>query len=139
MKLNLVLKVCPEESISDLKSNMSQLLDDPTNSDFEIVCQGETKFKVHKLILATRSSVFKAMFNSVADNKESQNGQVNVPDIDPLTMKTLLKFIYTENTECVLNYAMSILYLIVVCSGLNFEHQCFLRFHIFLLCSTLLF
>ena len=75
---------------------MSQLLDDPTNSDFEIVCQGETKFKVHKLILATRSSVFKAMFNSVADNKESQNGQVNVPDIDPLTMKTLLKFIYTD-------------------------------------------
>ena len=98
MKLNLVLKVCPEESIIDLKSNMSQMLADPSNSDFEIVCgQGEeTKFKVHKLILATRSSVFKAMFNSIADNKESQNGQVKVPDIDPVTMKALLKFIYTD-------------------------------------------
>ena len=98
MKLNLVLKVCLEESIIDLKSNMSQMLADPSNSDFEIVCgQGEeTKFKVHKLILATRSSVFKAMFNSIADNKESQNGQVKVPDIDPVTMKALLKFIYTD-------------------------------------------
>ena len=74
------------------------MLADPSNSDFEIVCgQGEeTKFKVHKLILATRSSVFKAMFNSIADNKESQNGQVKVPDIDPVTMKALLKFIYTD-------------------------------------------
>ena len=33
----------------------------------------------------------------------------------------------------------SILYFIVVSLNLNFEDQCFLRFHIFFLCSTLLF
>ena len=70
VKLHLVLKLrlgssdeTNTEPSSELKLKLAQMLQDPVNSDFEIECQGEV-FKVHKFILAMRSSVFKTMFRN---------------------------------------------------------------------------
>lgn len=48
---------------------------------------------MHKAILAARSEVFKAMFETPM--KESLSGVVTFDDLSSSTMKTFLKFIYT--------------------------------------------
>jgi hypothetical protein len=61
-------------------------------SDFEIICEDQT-FKCHKLFLAFKSDVFKAM---LYHNKCTENttGTVHVDDINAKTMNTLLKYLY---------------------------------------------
>jgi hypothetical protein len=63
-------------------------------SDTKIVCCGEV-LNVHKSILALRSDVFKAMFDSNNNTEETKLGVVKINDIDPVSMKTLIHFIYT--------------------------------------------
>ena len=80
VKLHLVLKLrlggssdeTNTEPSSELKFKLAQMLQDPVNSDFEIECQGEV-FKVHKFILAMRSSVFKTMFRNSGYYCSSEN------------------------------------------------------------------
>lgn len=58
-----------------------------------IVCEG-TKFKVHRVILASQSAVFKKMFE--VDMKEKQCSIVNIPDISPMVMSDVIDYLYTE-------------------------------------------
>lgn len=53
----------------------------------------DVKFPAHKSILASRSKVFDAMFQH--DMKETQTGVVQVEDIEPAVLSTLLQYIYT--------------------------------------------
>lgn len=50
------------------------------------------KFPAHKNILASRSKVFDAMFQHM---KETQTGVIQVEDIEPAVLSTLLQYIYT--------------------------------------------
>lgn len=74
-------------------SNQKTLLESGKSSDMSIVV-GETKIPVHKLILATHSPVFEAMF-SHNDTREAQEQVVNIPDFDVDVMKEFLLYIYT--------------------------------------------
>lgn len=79
-----------------MKEVYRQLYLDGTLSDVTIRA-GTRKFKVHKSILAARSSVFKRKFESDVRGKESD--VVDVANFDPDTMDRLLMFMYTNALE----------------------------------------
>ena len=56
---------------------------------------GENKFPVHRVILATRSPVFAAMFE-LKDTKEQQERMVRLVDCNEETFQALLEYIYAE-------------------------------------------
>ena len=62
-------------------------------ADVTIVC-GDKTFKCHKLILASRSPVFKTMFD--ADMKEKEAGSVEIKNMTPEVLENMLKYIYTS-------------------------------------------
>jgi hypothetical protein len=86
----IVLKV-PNDFNNSI-NDMSQLFSDAELTDVEIIC-GDQTFKCHKLILALKSDVFKAMLYT---NKCTENttGTVRVDDIDAKTMNTMIKYLY---------------------------------------------
>jgi speckle-type POZ protein len=54
---------------------------------------GDREFRAHKLILATRSEVFAAMFQH--PTKEKLTNQIEIEDIEPDVFQELLRFMYT--------------------------------------------
>lgn len=69
------------------------------NGDFsDVILQVEDKqFHAHKAVLACRSKVFGAMFKH--ELKESQTNTVEIKDMEPATMISLLQYIYTGNID----------------------------------------
>jgi len=61
-------------------------------SDIKIKC-GEKVFDCHKIILTSRSLVFKSMIES--DMKEKVNGEVEIKNMDHDVLEDLLKYIYS--------------------------------------------
>lgn len=70
-----------------------------------VVCNKE--FKAHKMILATRSPVFEAMFEH--DCKEVQEGKVNIPDVPADAFEELLRYMYTGKVADPKKYALELL------------------------------
>jgi len=68
------------------------LSDDKEFSDIEIQCKGQS-FDCHIAILAARSPVFKAMFQSNMKEKETQSVTMN--DFKPNVVSEMRNFIYT--------------------------------------------
>lgn len=84
-------------SIPVLESNIGEqfgaLLDDGENTDITFSVGSET-FRAHKLVLATRSPVFKAqLFGSLADTAKDT---YEIEDIEPPVFKALLYFVYRD-------------------------------------------
>ena len=75
---------------------LQDLLTDDETSDFKIVCEGE-ELKCHKLILSLRSDFFKKMFNR--DCKESNEGIMTTTDFTGKTMRSFLKYLYTDSID----------------------------------------
>lgn len=74
--------------------SLSKLFEDSVFSDFTFIVQGE-KFKVHRSILGVASPVFMKLFT--ADMLEKNEGICHVSEIDPLTFREMLRFIYGVN------------------------------------------
>ena len=72
--------------------DLEVLLDSGNYSDVALLVGGK-RLKVHKYILAARSSVFAAMFKH--DMKEKTENTVEIPDISYPVMQELLRFAYT--------------------------------------------
>ena len=87
--------------LSDVEPSLSEALQDlrlyEESSDITIRCDNEA-FPCHKLILGSRSDVFKTMF-AMSDSKEEQNGIIEIEDISAKTMKTFLNFMYKDDLE----------------------------------------
>jgi len=73
-------------------TDMQQLASIENLSDVVVSCGGE-EIAVHKLVLAARSSVFKAMFSS--EMIESISGKVAITNFELPVVKAFLEFIYT--------------------------------------------
>lgn len=80
------------KSLDMIAKNYGCLLRSEESADITIIV-GSEKFAAHKLILSTRSMVFDAMFNT--DMVEKQKNVVEIKDIELVTFKLLLEFIYT--------------------------------------------
>ncbi len=63
-------------------------------TDFTLLCGGQ-QFPCFRVLLAARSSVFRAMF-SHASVKENVDRVVEISDVDADTMQKVLQFVYTD-------------------------------------------
>jgi len=67
-------------------------------SDFVITSRDGTEFKCHKIVLASKSRVFHAMF-SAENMQEAMQSQLRIVDIEPNTLAALLKYLYTGDVD----------------------------------------
>ena len=72
--------------------DMKEIMENTAASDITIKC-GEETFKVHKIFLTSRSSVFKAMLET--EMMEAATREILIKDIDCPTLKEMIHFIYT--------------------------------------------
>jgi len=72
--------------------DLEQVFSSKLFADVTIKC-GDKTFECHKIILASRSNVFKAMFES--NMKEGITGCVEIENIVPEVFENLLQYIYT--------------------------------------------
>jgi len=75
-----------------LVQDITSLLSSKHLTDITIKC-GEKLFDCHQIILASRSQVFKTMFES--NMMEKLTGSVEIKDMDPEVFEDLLKYIYS--------------------------------------------
>ena len=90
-----IAKTC--DNSEDLLQKREELFVSMDLSDVIFNVSGR-QFTAHKIILATKSPVFKAMFHH-SSNKEVLSGQVKVEDIEPDVFQEILLFIYTGRTQ----------------------------------------
>ena len=81
--------ILPPKLGSDLKA----LLEDETLSDVSLVV-GDRSIPAHRVVLASRSSVFRAMFQH--NTKESEEGRVHISDSSYEAVAAMLKFMYCD-------------------------------------------
>lgn len=77
---------------STIFQDLKEMYENGKFSDITLQAR-DVRFPAHKNILASRSKVFDAMFQH--DMKETQTGVVQVEDIEPAVLSTLLQYIYT--------------------------------------------
>ncbi|KAK4478006.1 hypothetical protein RD792_017271 [Penstemon davidsonii] len=77
----------------DLRQSYAQLLESGEGSDVSFEVEGET-FYAHKLILSTRSPVFKAQFYGPL--KEENTRLIKIDEMQAPVFKALLHFIYCD-------------------------------------------
>ncbi|KAL6662105.1 hypothetical protein ACP70R_001489 [Stipagrostis hirtigluma subsp. patula] len=81
----------PSPNLSD---SFGTLLESEEGADVTFKVQEEV-FHAHKLVLATRSPVFKAkLYGPLSDKK---NKSITIEDMEPTVFKKLLHFIYTDS------------------------------------------
>ncbi|KAI3916831.1 hypothetical protein MKW92_003448 [Papaver armeniacum] len=78
---------------SDMIQNLKSLLKFEIGYDITFQVANE-KFRAHKLILAARSPVFKAMFFGLVGNPDMET--VVVEELDPFSFKAMLLFLYSD-------------------------------------------
>ena len=105
--LNKNTKLIPAASVNvpqypTIGKNLVNLLYDE-NGAFDVAfdVSGEI-FKAHKLILSSRSSVFKGMFRTGAAMREGAQGVCTLMDIDKNVFKLLLHFVYADELPALL-------------------------------------
>ncbi|GFR02800.1 speckle-type POZ protein [Trichonephila clavata] len=86
------------KSLENLSEDLMHLLDEASSSFSDVVlkCQFLT-IPAHKNILSARSPVFSAMFKN--EMREKQENVVEISDLDFSTLRTMLFYIYTGNTD----------------------------------------
>lgn len=80
----------PEPRLSE---DLGGLLKTGDGSDFMFVVEGEC-FPAHRLIVASRSPVFKALLES--DMREGKEKKINIHDVRAPAFQILLHFVYTD-------------------------------------------
>ncbi|XP_015903554.3 speckle-type POZ protein B [Parasteatoda tepidariorum] len=78
---------------SSLQHDFRELFMNKKHSDVKLRVNN-IDFLAHKVVLATRSPVFSAMFDQ--DMLENQSGIVQIKDLNEKTLQNLLKFMYTD-------------------------------------------
>ena len=81
----------------NFSTNMVDLWHERFLHDFNIKCDGEN-FPCHKVILASRSDVFKAMLTK-EKLLETSNNEVEIKDCTAKTMCNFMEYIYTDYLE----------------------------------------
>jgi len=82
---------------TDLLSDFKKMFATSAFSDFELTSSDDQVFNVHKIILSVRSPVFFAMLSN--EMKEAKLNAAKIPNIDGVTLKELLRFIYCSCVE----------------------------------------
>lgn len=81
-----------EKRIEDLSTDMKQLLQTGTFSDF-VLSDGSNEIRAHRLVLCARSAVFAKMIQ--LPMKENRENRITIEDISFHVLKEMLNFMYT--------------------------------------------
>lgn len=91
----------PAHNIVHSQHMTERLWKDRRFTDVEVLC-GETRFELHRAVLAAASPVFERMLRS--DMAESKSQQIVISDVDASAIEHALEYIYTghvaEKTGC---------------------------------------
>jgi len=80
------------EPVSRLSLDISSIFESSKFSDCVVACDGR-EFRCHKNILASRSTVFDAMFTH--DMEENRKSKVDIVDLDGDTAHDMVRYIYS--------------------------------------------
>lgn len=80
------------EPVSRLSLDISSIFESSKFSDCVVACDGR-EFRCHKNILASRSTVFDAMFTH--DMEENRKSKVDIVDLDGDTVHDMVRYIYS--------------------------------------------
>jgi speckle-type POZ protein len=83
--------------ITSLSTDLCSLWQEQYLHDLIIKCEGKT-FPCHKVILASRSEVFKAMLTQ-EDSLERIKNEVEIKDSSPEALGSFLEFLYTDHLK----------------------------------------
>lgn len=86
--------------------------------------QQQERIAAHKLILSIASPVFMAMFYGSGSQMQSTGSQIQIPDIDARTFKSMLKYMYTDELEIEPDSVMSTLYCAKKYAVVSLEREC---------------
>ncbi|KAI3382587.1 hypothetical protein SNEBB_002254 [Seison nebaliae] len=89
-------KTVDHEHMTDLLTSMAQLLNEMDLSDVTIKTQ-TADMKAHKIILASRSSVFKEMLKP--DLMQKLDSLIDLSDTSVASVRSMLKYIYSGQVE----------------------------------------
>lgn len=81
-----------------LPVDMQRFLNSEFLGDFSIVSNDKKEFKVHRTILAARSSVFQRMLHH--NVKETITGRMEIDDIDSATLQLMISYMYSGMVYC---------------------------------------
>jgi len=81
-----------KKSAEQLIPDYEFALNDKDFSDVKIVC-GDRVFDCHRIILSTRSPVFRAMFQN--GMTEARTKRVEIKELEPAVVQAMLEYIYT--------------------------------------------
>lgn len=81
----------------DMESVASSFQPDALFSDVTLLCR-DRSFACHKVVLAARSDVFRAML-SHEDMEEALTKKVKIIDIEPEILEMMLLFLYTDDVR----------------------------------------
>ncbi len=84
----------PDQPVSELARDFSKVLTDPIFSDWSLICDGET-IRCHRIFLGSRSRFFRRIFEQ-SEFSEDNSRETELKNIDLVTLKRLLKYIYTD-------------------------------------------
>ena len=84
------------EITAKLQADYGNLFESSAHSDVVLKC-GSRTFSCHKAILTSRSPVFEAMFSH--NLRESRHNEVEINDLEPDSVRIMLKYIYSGNLE----------------------------------------
>ena len=79
-----------------LVEDISKLFLDPQFSDVVLLCQGE-EIRAHRVILSTRSPVFRAMLQS--EMSECVTGKIQIDDANKDVFKEMLRYMYCAKVD----------------------------------------
>ena len=84
------------EITAKLQTDFDSLYESSAHSDVVLKC-GSRAFSSHKAILTSRSPVFEAMFSH--NLRESRHNEVEIKDLEPDTVRVMLRYIYSGHLE----------------------------------------
>jgi len=94
-------------SHKQITNDLDDILSNKDFSDVIVIC-GDSKFHCHKVFLAARSPVFKAMLT--VDMKEKNSSEVHIEDVTADVMEELLQFIYKGKSSNFDKYVTDLLF-----------------------------
>lgn len=80
-----------------LADSIGKLVNNKDNADTTIVFKNsDVKYFAHKLILSSRSDVFRTMFYGAVEKVTTNSSEFEIADMEPETFLELLRFMYTD-------------------------------------------
>ncbi|CAL1295720.1 unnamed protein product [Larinioides sclopetarius] len=102
-RMNVAVKNSKEHVEKEKPQDMPVLVDDLKSMyNNRIFCDTELRtptqaFQAHKSILSARSPVFMSMFTN--DMKERNSGHIDITDLEEVTVRQMLVYLYTDSLE----------------------------------------